>query len=173
MAEYSEVIPTRPGFYVYRMFNADGICLRVGRIGDNGPRRPSERFNEYRNDSRYPWYPEVERTDIATLADHSEIIAEEGRQIGELHPIYNKIGALLPICSNGHDLTGPNSRRPDGCCRECNRERERKPEFKRAHAARERKRGKKPEVKARRAASCRRYRARRRWGPAPGQEGLF
>jgi hypothetical protein len=184
MAEYSENIPTKPGFYVYRLWAADGTCLYVGCCGERGPRRVRDRFGSHRH--RQPWWPEVARTDVAVFASPAEIVAEERSQIALVKPVHNK--RLLGHCGKGHDLTGPGARRPNGACTECTRDYKKQwnaesysdPETGRREAilaqgrrpeklAQMRDYQHRPSVRARENL-LRRRRSRR---SAPGQEGLW
>lgn len=179
-ADYSEVIPTRPGFYVYRLWAADGTCLYVGCVGERRPRRVTQRLNEHRRDK--PWWPQVARIDVASLGSSAEVIAEEPVQIAQLEPVHNKM--LLGRCSHGHDMTAPDATNAEGKCARCRHDRhcvpptagQRARQAERARRFRATLEGsayhsayiRKPEVRIRRAAAQR----RRSRGPGAGQMEL-
>lgn len=177
MAEYSEIIPAEPGYYVYRLWDADGACLYVGRIGDSGPAYVKRRFKQHRYDK--PWWPEVARIDIATLVGHSEIITEERHQIHEFHPLHNKV--LLDRCVRGHDVSQPESRDGAGACKQCTWEHNHSPARRQQNQAYKLSAKGRAKVAAWRAtaegrssqaAAGRRWRAKQR-GPAEGQGALW
>lgn len=84
---YSEDLPTAPGYYVYRLWDADGKCMYVGMVGDNVPRRLSARLGQHRRDKT--WWPAVARIDAATCAQFT-VHEEEARQIEALRPYRNR-----------------------------------------------------------------------------------
>lgn len=84
--EYSEDLPSAPGWYCYRLWGADGRCLYVGMVGDNGPRRLRARISEHRK--RKPWWGDVCRIDAADCGPWGSA-DEELRQTLALKPIHN------------------------------------------------------------------------------------
>jgi hypothetical protein len=96
-AEYSEVIPELPGFYVYRLWAADGICLYVGMVGKRGPRRVDQRFSEHEDD-RKAWWRQVARIEVRSFAVMEGAEAEERHQIATLMPVWNKQGTGTQVC---------------------------------------------------------------------------
>ncbi len=111
MSDYIEIIPTRRGHYVYRLWAADGTCLYVGCVGERRPGRVTERLRAHRNQK--PWWPEVTRIEVCTLARTEDVAPEETRQITVLKPVHNK--QLLGVCSQGH------SKEPGRDCQTCKR----------------------------------------------------
>jgi len=86
---YSEDLPTRPGYYVYRLWGralSESGCLYVGKVGENGPRRLSARLAEHRR--LKSWWAAVERIDAAVCTLH-DVSREEGMQIAALQPDHN------------------------------------------------------------------------------------
>jgi hypothetical protein len=116
-AQYSETFPTGLGFYVYRLWAANGTCLYVGCAGERGPRRVGSRLSDHRRTKS--WWPQVARIEVASLASAIEIIIEERRQVEALNPMHNK--KLRRYCGQGHDLTLPDARNDEGACRACHR----------------------------------------------------
>jgi hypothetical protein len=84
--DYSEDLPTAPGYYVYRLWGP-GRCLYVGFVGENGPRLLSARLGEHRRTK--PWWPQATLIDAADCGHQLEAMAEEIRQIELLRPVHN------------------------------------------------------------------------------------
>jgi hypothetical protein len=164
---YSEDYPNRLGHYVYRLWDADGRCLYVGRVGETVPRRVSTRLSAHRREQS--WWPDVARIDVAVLPDAEATWAEERAQVGQHDPVHNV--RLRRRCANGHDVTSPGARGGDGECRECRRN----PPPARRAANREASRRYRatPAGRAVQREASRRYKARRRYGPSPGQGALW
>ena len=95
--EYTEIIPELPGFYVYRLWTADGICLYVGMVGKRGPRRVDQRFSEHEDD-RKAWWRQVARMEVRSFAIKEGAEAEERHQIATLMPAWNKQGTGTQVC---------------------------------------------------------------------------
>lgn len=88
--EYSETIPARWGFWVYRLWGND-TCLYVGIAGKEGrPRNARARLKEHEHRS---WWPQVTRQEVRAFASSEDAAAEESRQITALMPVWNKSGA--------------------------------------------------------------------------------
>lgn len=83
---YAEDLPAVPGYYVYRLWDAAGWPLYVGRTGDNGPRRLAARLGEHRRTKA--WWPDVARIDAAASGP-LDYVTEETMQIGWLTPAHN------------------------------------------------------------------------------------
>jgi hypothetical protein len=173
---YSESYPNRPGHYVYRLWDADGRCLYVGRVGETVPRRVSTRLSAHRREQS--WWPDVARIDVAVLPGAEATWAEERAQIGQHDPVHNV--CLRRRCRNGHDVTSPGARSEDGECLQCRRNppparRAAKARYDASPAGREAKRRYKatPAGRAVNREAVRRYKARRRYGPSPGQGALW
>ena len=173
-------IPREPGFYIYEIW-AGEVCLYVGRVGDNGPRSVRYRLSSHAGDK--PWWPEVTRISVTSLASHEEIAAEEPRRIRELAPRHNRTYARF--CRKGHDQDAPGVRYQSATgahCAECQRERSRRPEVRARANEALRKYNSQPEVRERlrerdrspvRLAQQRRAALARSRRPASGQEGLW
>ena len=153
MTQYSEIIPTRPGHYVYRLWAADGTCLYVGLVGQREAGRISDRFWMHKRDK--PWWPEVASIDAATFSNPSEVVTEEKLQIASLEPFHHK--QLRKRCVRGHDLTLPGAMYEGRHCRQCQRDADAAPARKARKRARERAR------RVLRSARC----------PSPSQAGLW
>jgi excinuclease UvrABC nuclease subunit len=119
---YSGTITAAPGFYVYRLWRADGVCLYVGAVGERTPRRVTSRLANHR---QKPWWPKVARIDVAVLASPGEVIAEEPAQIAALSPLYNQ--QLRGQCAAGHILLTTADRDADWRCKRCHVERGKTP----------------------------------------------
>ncbi len=87
LGDYSDIIPTRPGHYVYRLW-ADDVPLYVGCVGERGPRRVTHRLASHKREK--PWWPQVTHIDVAAFASIEEVVAEETAQIAALKPVHNK-----------------------------------------------------------------------------------
>ena len=169
MAEYSEIIPTKPGFYVYRFWAEDGTCLYVGRVGDSGPRPPQSRFAHHRR--MKSWWPDVARIEVAELSAHALIVAEEEAQIKALRPVHN---VHRGNCQ--HDLSLPGAVKLSGACSKCAKQYQNSP-ARRAYDTSPARVAKKRENDRRRVRAGRPSGGARRWialrRPGPGQEGLW
>jgi hypothetical protein len=174
--QYSESFSTGLGFYVYRLWAANGTCLYVGCAGERAPRRVGSRLSEHKRSKS--WWPQVTRIDVASFASSAEIIVEERRQVQALNPVHNK--KLRRYCRQGHDLTLPDARNDEGGCRECHRVWGRKREPARRNRENVSRYRRTPAGKVHLAAYERSRRTRKtlqQWArsrrPAPGQDALW
>lgn len=87
---FSDILPTAPGCYVYRLWGlalSKSGCLYVGMVGENGPRRLSARLAEHKRTK--PWWPAVQRIDAAECGMY-DVGHEEALQIAALRPDHNR-----------------------------------------------------------------------------------
>lgn len=72
--------------WVYRLWNACGNCLYVGKTVAVNP------WMRIQHHKRKPWWGEVARIDCVEVYDASRLARVEYRQIRELDPKYNVMG---------------------------------------------------------------------------------
>lgn len=70
--------------YVYRLWDAFGACLYVGK---HDGWHLAERVRRHH---KLPWWNEVVRADYIKVLNGADLNATEGMQIRELHPRYNQ-----------------------------------------------------------------------------------
>lgn len=81
--------------WVYRMFDAHGQCLYVGKsIGTPVMQRLTQHLTTINPTHRKPWRDEVKKVDVAAFDTEAEAVAEEALMIKRLDPKYNKAGKL-------------------------------------------------------------------------------
>jgi hypothetical protein len=86
---YSEIVPTAPGRYVYRLWSADDACLYVGCCGERSLQRVGTRLSAHQREK--PWWPQVARIDVASFEQIADFVAEEVAQISAERPTHNKL----------------------------------------------------------------------------------
>lgn len=81
--------------WVYRMFDAHGECLYVGK-SINTPliQRLAQHLTTINPSHRKPWAQDVRRVDAAAFDTEEAAAAEEYAMIKRLSPKYNKAGKL-------------------------------------------------------------------------------
>jgi hypothetical protein len=108
-------IPLLPGYFVYRIWSAENVCLYVGKAGGKqGPVPVSERLRRHAREQ--PWWQPGIWADVCELPDYATMLAEEDAQIKALKPLNNKNGR---VCRAGHDTTGQDAMTANGRCRKC------------------------------------------------------
>jgi excinuclease UvrABC nuclease subunit len=81
--------------WVYRMFDAHGQCLYVGKsCGTPVMQRLTQHLTTINPTHRKPWAHEVSRVDVAAFDTPDEAAAEEAQMIKRLNPKYNRAGKL-------------------------------------------------------------------------------
>ena len=150
---YSEIIPQKAGFFVYRLWAADGSCLYVGCVGERGPIRVQTRLGKHRR--LRSWWPDVARIEIASFGSSAEVVEEERQQLVALQPKHNRLE--LGKCPKGHDRGRPGALLDNGTCKQCQWDYRRRSEVRLRNAARNRQK---------------RWRASG-YSPAPGQGALW
>lgn len=81
--------------WVYRMFDAHGECLYVGKsLGTPLMQRLTQHLTTINPTHRKAWRAEVTRVDAAAFDTEEEASAEELLMIKRLNPKYNKSGKV-------------------------------------------------------------------------------
>ncbi len=124
LAQYTSVIPLHRGFYVYRCWTADDICIYVGRS-----EQVLRRLGAH---ALVGWWKGVHHVDVAVMASSIEAAAEEIAQIRHWRPINNSDYNInwvrqprpsrVTHCPANHEYTPANTlynSRGSKICREC------------------------------------------------------
>jgi len=111
---YSKVsIPLCAGYFVYRIWSGDDVCLYVGKAGGTkGPVPVTERLRRHAREQ--PWWLPGIWADVAELPGYAEVMAEERAQILALRPVHNVNFARCRAA--GHEMDG------NGRCVPCRNE---------------------------------------------------